>query len=168
MGLVAYIRTKKELKQAKRAARTRAERIFFGSVSLLAYVVIVAMLIVVTPRALSVALNTQYPIAAITSSSMWPSLHVGDLVIIQGVDPATLSVGDIIVYTNELHAFTIHRVVEKDQEAQTIVTKGDANEGNDKPISYDNVVGRLYTMGGWRGRIPKLGYISMMVTNQSS
>jgi signal peptidase I len=38
------------------------------------------------PKFLSWALNTDFPMAAITSGSMWPSLKEGDLVFIQGLE----------------------------------------------------------------------------------
>ena len=49
------------------------------------YVVILATILFGVPRFLSWYLETPYPIAAITSGSMWPALKEGDLVFIEGV-----------------------------------------------------------------------------------
>ena len=49
------------------------------------YVVIVGGTVVGLPKALSWYLETPYPMAAITSGSMWPVLKEGDIVFVQGV-----------------------------------------------------------------------------------
>ena len=48
------------------------------------------------PKFLSWSLDTPYPLASITSGSMWPALHEGDLVFIEGVEKDELKVGDIV------------------------------------------------------------------------
>ena len=111
-----------------------------------------------TPIALTKILNTEYPIASITSSSMWPALKKGDIVFIKGVDKSELEAGDIIVYRNE-KGFTIHRITELNEE--TLKTRGDANSISDKPIRYEEVVGRAVEWNGKPFRIPKLGKISI-------
>ena len=125
------------------------------------YILIVVLLVYYTPKALSYALNTQYPMAAITSGSMWPELKKGDLVFIQGVEPSSIQVDDIVVYTNTKNAFTIHRVVQLRED--TLITKGDANNVNDDPVAYQDIVGKLYKIGDWNTRIPKLGLISISI-----
>src|SRR3990167_8864143 len=94
------------------------------------YIVIVLGLIFGLPKFLSWALDTPYPMAAITSGSMWPALKKGDLVLIEGVEKNELKTGDIIVFENkERKNFTIHRVVDLSEDK--IVTKGDANFNED-------------------------------------
>ena len=128
------------------------------------YLVLVLALVYFLPKALSLALNTEYPMAAITSGSMWPELKKGDLVFIQGIDPKTIQVNDIIVYANERSAFTIHRVIELKED--TLITKGDANNVPDKPVKYEDIIGRLLTISNWHARLPKLGYISITVNKR--
>lgn len=125
------------------------------------YFLVVAALVYIIPMALSWILQTKYPMAAITSNSMWPTLKKGDLVLIKGVSKNEITVGDIVVFVNEKNAFTIHRVVELGEE--TLVTKGDANAVRDEAVRYEDVVGRLLRVGSWNVRIPKLGFISMLV-----
>lgn len=122
------------------------------------YITIVAALLYGLPRFLSWYLETPYPIAAITSGSMWPALHTGDLIFIQGVAKEDLKVGDIVVWKNP-NGFTIHRVVELNDN--TLVTKGDANFKNDDPVAYSNVVGRTYQVFGANARLPYLGIITI-------
>jgi len=77
-------------------------------------------------------------VAIVVSDSMEPVLSVNDLIMTKKQE--SYSVGDIIVYksNNEL---IIHRIVRVDQEK--IVTKGDANDYEDKPINLNKVCGKL-------------------------
>ncbi len=146
------------------------------------YLAILAALVWGTPWALAKILNTPYPIAAITSGSMWPALKQGDIVLIKGASAASdLKVGDIAVYKNpsagsgqvsdkvtflsasgqeEGASFTIHRVMRL--EATDFVTKGDANNVEDSPVEYSQLIGKAVTLGDKPLRIPYLGDISMM------
>ena len=49
------------------------------------YIVILAGLIYGIPKGLAYVLKTDYPMAAITSGSMWPALKRGDMVLVKGV-----------------------------------------------------------------------------------
>ena len=131
--------------------------------SLLSFVVYAAVLVGIvyfTPKILAKALGTPYPLAAITSSSMWPALKQGDMVMIKKVTPEGLKIGDIIVYKNE-QGFTIHRIIKLNQN--NLVTKGDANNVEDKPVDYKEVIGRVVNIGDKPFRIPFLGKIAILI-----
>ena len=134
-------------------------------INLAVYLLIVGGLIFGLPRLLTWALRTPYPMAAITSGSMWPVLNEGDLVFIQGERPlAELKTGDIIVWRgSDGRGFTIHRIVKL--SGSQITTKGDANFNDDSPMEYDQVIGRALT---WRDKpvhIPYLGSITVLASN---
>ncbi len=134
------------------------------AINFLIYVLIFGGVVFGLPRALSSALNTPYPMAAITSGSMWSALKEGDLVLIQGVPKDEIRVGDIVVYRNGTGGgFTIHRVVRLEEE--TLVTKGDANFSEDAPVRYESLVGKNLTFFGRPVRLPYLGSITMIATN---
>ena len=134
-------------------------------------------------------LNTNYPVLAVVSGSMcipydgacngWDhpfarTLHIGDLLIVQGVDPANLSDAypnsDIIVFhepgnPNEL---IVHRIVWKYEEDGVYYfrTKGDGNgvpwpafpstagSGNDSWVVPQNlIVGKVIMRIPWVGHI---------------
>ena len=102
--------------------------------------------------------------AAITSGSMWPTLKTGDMVFIQGVrDKDEFAVGDIVVYQNP-EGFTIHRVEEKLPDE--VITKGDANNTQDTPVKYEDIVGKTVEFRGKPLRIPWLGNISIAVNKK--
>jgi len=126
----------------------------------LIYLCILVGLVLGIPPGLSYLLKTPHPIASITSSSMWPALKKGDLVFIKGeLSKEDIAIGDIIVYENKL-GFTIHRVISKNDE--TVITKGDANNTNDAPVVYEEIVGKAVFVGDSPLRIPYFGNISIL------
>jgi len=134
----------------------------------LIYAVIFIVIVWGTPKVLVKILKSEYPIASITSSSMWPALKQGDIVFIKGLaDKRDIQIGDIVVYVNDpeksngREGFTIHRVTELKEE--TLVTKGDANNISDPPIKYDQLIGKMITINNKPFRIPYLGKLSQIV-----
>ena len=128
------------------------------------YLVILGGLIFGTPQALSYVLKTGHPMAAITSGSMWPALKKGDMVFIKGVQSKNeIAVGDIVVYQNS-QGFTIHRVARL-QEKQ-VITQGDANNVEDSPVRYEDVVGKTVEFRGKPFRIPMLGNLSIILSKR--
>jgi len=141
-------------------------RIVKKTIGWVVYLSILVGLVFGTPRILSYVLKTPYPMASITSGSMWPALKKGDLVLIKGVSGKNeITLDDVVVYTNEM-GFTIHRVIELNE--QTLVTKGDANNTADSPIAYNEVVGRAVEWGQKPFRIPFLGNISLFISKTKS
>ncbi len=127
---------------------------------ILLYAVIAGGVLWGLPTFLSWKLDTPHPIAGVTSASMWPALRRGDLILIEGVAPSELEEGDIVVWRHE-GGFTIHRVVALNQK--TLVTKGDGNFDEDKPVRYEDIVGRAVEMRGKPFRIPYLGFVTITV-----
>ena len=118
--------------------------------------------IVLALRLIAKALDTHYPPAAVTSSSMWRSLHKCDMVVLKGVDkPSDLKVGDIIGFKQEDGGFTIHCAVKID--GATIATKGDANRAPDPSIVFDDVIGRVPEVGGPLVKVRYLGYLAQLL-----
>jgi signal peptidase I len=126
------------------------------------YIGIIVLAIVLTPDILSRALGAQYPMAAVTSSSMWPTLKKGDLIFLQGVDkPEDLKVGDIIGFKLDDGGFAIHRIVRIDGDV--ITTKGDANQEEDPVLYFDQVIGRMPKIGGRLVKVPYLGNLGIVL-----
>ena len=94
---------------------------------------------------------------SVQSGSMVPVLQVGDLILVKKVDPvADLEVGDIITYERASDGQTIvHRIIEDtlSESGGEIITKGDANQREDTPITADQVTGRV------EHTIPKAGVL---------
>ncbi|MDO5140589.1 MAG: signal peptidase I [Eubacteriales bacterium] len=107
-----------------------------------------------------------YGAAVVMSGSMEPALMTGDLVIVKeyGKDEeaSELREGDIIVYTSESgSSLVIHRIAGFMDEGgiHRIITKGDANNTEDAPLTADRVIG-TYVL-----RIPKAGDVMLALKN---
>ncbi len=131
-------------------------------------------------------LNTNYPVLAVASGSMsaqpdrraspLTTLHTGDLIIVEGVNPediyaAPLNVsgrsGDILVF----HAIDSDELIVHRAIGETVVggeiyftTQGDGNgvPGPSSPTPAANVVGKVVM------RIPWLGYIALDMRNSTA
>lgn len=121
------------------------------------YFAFLGLLMYSAPKIMSRVLNTQYPLAAITSGSMWPVLKTGDLVIMKGASGVDVEVGQIVVFKNP-NGFTIHRLIRKD--GNKFITRGDANNVDDKPIESSDIVGRVVYVGESPVRVPRLGTLA--------
>lgn len=92
----------------------------------------------------------------ITSNSMTPSIHSGDVVIVCRFC-SDYGIGDIIAYESRW-GIIVHRVVEIDREKRLVITKGDANREIDpEPVSPRNIIGKVVL---W---VPKIGYLPMLL-----
>lgn len=126
------------------------------------YIAILIGLIYGIPKGLSYVLETEHPIASITSGSMWPALKKGDMILIKGIHgKEEVNEGDIIVYKNE-RGFTIHRVIKINED--TVVTKGDANNVSDSPVRYEEIIGKPFGFNQKPFRIPILGSIGIFIS----
>ncbi|MDY6769662.1 MAG: signal peptidase I [Candidatus Nanohaloarchaea archaeon] len=107
-----------------------------------------------------VALNTGTPVVAVTSGSMEPALHRGDMVVVQGERWADIETGEVVVFRVEGNPVpVVHRVVTKN--ATALQTQGDALDFQhpfEKHITQEQVLGtRVAT-------IPLLGYVKLVPT----
>ena len=125
------------------------------------YLLIIVGALAFVPRVLAWALDTPYPLATVSGSSMWPALKKGDLVVLEGVDGTQdLRPGDIIAFRHE-KGLAIHRVLSI--EGDFIVTKGDSNLDRDPSIHIDQVVGKIPTVAGRLVKVPVIGYLSVVM-----
>ncbi|MFX1553993.1 MAG: signal peptidase I [Promethearchaeota archaeon] len=123
---------------------------------------------------LQITLNTTTPMVVVVSGSMEPTLHRGDLLFLQGKDPATIKngtidgkEGDIIVF--DAHGLWInppadpivHRVIGKKYDnAWFFLTKGDANPSPDEAWVPENKI-----LGVVVGIIPYIGWVKIILTD---
>ena len=145
----------------KKLTKIRENNVLF-SILILALLIIGVLLF---REILIVGLKTPYPLQTPTSGSMIPTLNIGDLLIVQGVDGDKVFAdpvdGDIIVFNPPRYNpdyLVVHRAIEKFFEDGEWIfrTKGDANTSQDPwNISEEQVVGRVIWV------IPYLGYIKI-------
>jgi signal peptidase len=104
------------------------------------------------------------PYRVISSGSMEPVYHEGDIIFIKEIPPLSIDSGDIIVFESRQGTIPIvHRVTEIIEENGTLffITKGDNNPFTDS--YYDPGVPESKIIGTPVCRIPKLGWISLFL-----
>ena len=119
---------------------------------------------------LRATLRTDHPILAVISTSMLPTLNVGDGIILQGVNASEIKAenifGDIIVFPSPVEPgkLIVHRAVGKTLGKDgewSFATKGDNNPGNDTwKIAGNKIIGKVIA------RIPYYGNVSLFTRTQ--
>lgn len=118
---------------------------------------------------LQTVFKSQYPILAVASTSMLPTLNVGDDIIVLGINSDEIKaeniVGDIIVFPRPGNPgeLIVHRAVGKTKNDGQwhFTTKGDNNLGNDPwEIPGNKIIGKVIA------RIPYLGNTSLFTHTQ--
>jgi len=105
-------------------------------------------------------LRTDYPLLAVASGSMVPTLNVGDLIVVQGglnVNDviAEYETGDIVVFHKPRNPdeLIVHRAVESKSDG--LVTKGDHNSSPDYwTVTDEELVGKVVSIVPYVGWIP--------------
>ena len=122
-------------------------------VEIIVFVIVIVFAIYCLNSVLPSLLSTETPLAVVSSYSMEPTFHIGDLLIVTGVKPDQIRVGDIIVYKTSPNSEPIvHRVIAiaKVNGVYRYLTKGDANFLPDRNpsnprtwISQYDIVGKV-------------------------
>lgn len=123
-------------------------------------------------RISQLASGTEYPALAVASTSMVPTLNVGDLIIVQGVNPEQINAkpltGDILVFRdkNNPENLIVHRAVnaEKIGDYYQFITEGDAVGTRDQfsPWNSSMLIGKVV------GRIPWVGNLALLMQSQQN
>ena len=110
---------------------------------------------------MSIVMATQYPIVAVESNSMSPFFYKGDILIIKGLTPQELKIGDVIVFSvTGRNVPIVHRLIEKNNDG-TYQTKGDANSNQhewEKRIEFRQIEGKQIFI------LPFLGWMKIGIT----
>ena len=173
------------LSQKTKETSKKPETTWRKDVIEIGFFIIVAVVLVLTfNQILGVFLHTSTPLVVVTSESMEPSYwgsnrntHGGandirkDMLIVRGVDPSEIQVGDTIVFNYVNHTNEdipiVHRVTRVYLNATTgdywFTTKGDNPSTNDDFIEYIRIdelnIHESRVVGVIIGRIPYLGGI---------
>ena len=94
---------------------------------------------------------------AVLSGSMEPEISVGGLICVLPTKAEAIKVNDIITFSLAADSRTMatHRVISVNTDKREYITKGDANDVADGPVSFDHVVGRVLFS------LPFLGYLTI-------
>lgn len=98
---------------------------------------------------------------AVTSGSMEPAIHTGDMVYVRKQKFEQIMEGDVLTFTiNDGKMVVTHRVLEKSDSDQSFLTQGDANGQPDgKRVGYEDVLGTVWVV------IPGMGYAAAVLGN---
>lgn len=126
-------------------------------------ILLIALLFVVTygsVEVLRIGLHTESPLMVVSSGSMIPTLNVGDIILVEGADPNTITVGTIIIFHSpyDYQMPIVHRVIAITNDGNSIFfqTKGDNNPGPDGwNVPSENL------MGVYVAKLPYVGLISL-------
>ncbi len=117
--------------------------------ALLTLVVIVLIIVAVLPRV------SGWHFVMVAGGSMEPTIPYGSVAVMKEIDDARgLPAGKIIEYRSpDTGIVTTHRIVEATEGGDAYVTRGDANNVNDRtPVPAENVIGE------YRFHIPNLAH----------
>lgn len=116
-----------------------------------------ALLMLAAPKLLG------YRMFAVTSPSMEPEIHTGDLIYVKRQRPEKIREGDVITFTvGGENTVVTHRVWRKENNGRSFLTKGDANEFPDKnSVSCEEILGTV------TGSVPWLGYGAVILGNMA-
>ena len=91
-------------------------------------------------------MNVNFPLLVVKSGSMRPTLEIGDIILIHGVNPYEIKVNDVIVFYHpnfpgNKNWIIVHRVIEigEDEQGKYFVTKGDNNLFSDGKIRFSQI-----------------------------
>ncbi len=127
-------------------------------------VTLIALILVVL---FAVALSKLAPLTgrqtiAVGGSSMEPAIHLGAAMVVAPVDPAALSVGDVVsMHVSDANAVFTHRIVAiVDQpDGRYVQTKGDANPDPDPTlVATSAIIGRVELS------IPLMGFVLALLS----
>lgn len=97
-----------------------------------------------------------YSLYRVSSGSMKPELQIGDVIIVQACDGATVKKDEIVSFvatSGEMNGKLVtHRVYKapyKEGSVTYVVTKGDANQSADDPIPASQIQGKLLAKIGF-------------------
>jgi len=126
-------------------------------------IILIVILFVATYGSVAVlklVLNTESPLMVVSSGSMIPTLNVGDIILVRGADPNTITVGTIIIFHSpyDYQMPIVHRVlgISNDGGTTYFQTKGDNNPG---PDGWNVPAQNL--MGVYVAKLPYVGLISL-------
>ncbi len=87
----------------------------------------------------------------VTTGSMSPAIPVGSVCVVNRNTPfSEIRAGDVISFRTGDRMLVTHRAVRIEEEG--IITKGDANNSEDAPVTEETYLGKIVLS------IPKLGY----------
>ncbi|HUK49710.1 MAG TPA: signal peptidase I [Terriglobales bacterium] len=110
--------------------------------------------------AMKIVFHTESPLMVVSSGSMIPVLNVGDIILVRGAAPTSITVGTIIIFhsPDDYSTPIVHRVIAIDHDGGLLLfeTKGDNNA---VPDNWRVPAANL--MGIYVAKLPYVGLLSL-------
>ena len=147
----------------KPPSRERRENIMY-----IGGVVMKASFLFVLWQATRLATCCEWPLLTVTSDSMEPTFHRGDLILLSNRG-TPFRAGDIVVWRRRDKSMVVHRVIrvhEKPNGKLDLVTKGDNNADDDRILytreGYKTSIGAAHVVGRVIAYIPSVGLVPIL------
>ena len=140
------------MKEQKNRQKPKKLKIFLVSLAVLVALYAAGYLILTFTTGSSLPMPFGVGSAVVLTGSMEPVLSPNDLIVI--AKSQRYEVGDIVVYSTG-GVPVVHRIISIDPENRTVVTKGDANNVSDEPISLSRIKGKLLFSVPFIGIVPR-------------
>ncbi len=155
------------------------EKIQLKLKTIIGNIIFIAILLLIITRFLMIWTGGSFPVNLVSSNSMNPTLHEGDILAWIPTEIDEIEKGDVIVFKSYVHwpdeKIVVHRVtdIKKDSFGNKVLeTKGDNNkytdqEGPHVPEPYireDHVMGKTLSIGKTPIKIPFIGQIGIWIT----
>lgn len=144
-----------------------AKKAYFRKITALILLLIFSLVIpLVVHQIFRLKWNSQYPFIVVTGESMYPTYETGDILLLNGVNPEDIKVGDVIafntngIWDNPEPDPVVHRVLTIYRINDTLYfqTKGDNRPKRDLYLIPSS---KIY--GVVVDSIPKVGYIILIL-----
>jgi len=119
-------------------------------------------------KAFMVYTGSESPVVVVLSGSMEPTFYKGDILFLNlGTEP--FSIGETVVFKIPGREIPIvHRILEvheREDGHQDILTKGDNNDGFDRPLySGQTWIRKDQILGRARGLLPHVGHLTIIMS----
>ncbi|KAE8664319.1 Signal peptidase complex catalytic subunit SEC11C [Hibiscus syriacus] len=122
-------------------------------------------------KGLTCITGSQSPVVVVLSGSMEPGFQRGDILFLY-INKNPIRTGQIVVFNDGRDIPIVHRVIEVHEHEDTkevdILTKGDANEDDDRMLYASNHdwLQQKYIMGRAVGFLPYVGWFTIIMSEK--
>ncbi len=122
--------------------------------------VLILLCVIITCLPVTLPRLWGYEVYNVVSGSMEPEIPVGSILYVKPVEPQDVKEDEVIAFHSG-DAVVSHRVVKNKLVEGELVTKGDANAGEDlNTVPYSDLIGRV------ERHLPALGKVLFLYTSQ--
>lgn len=121
---------------------------FIGNIGFGAFVIVMSVLIFITAQSKFTGQEPSlfnHRLYIVDSGSMSPTIKQDSMIIVKELVPKEVVIGDVVTYYGHNKSSRVtHRVMEVQNNGESFITRGDANESDDPlPLEGKKVIGKV-------------------------